>query len=166
MIIKRKNFSKNDSIKLYHVTKSENIPSIKKSGLKISYYKTRHDNSIMGIKETNMLYFVLDKKKLVKPFRPGKDAIVEITLPLSIFEKMKKQYGDPEWYIYLKYKNKDYFEYRCSVFKQLDPIKFKDLTPERLKQEMTNVNYLAPDNTVIIFEDIPNKYITNIYYSV
>lgn len=168
MIIKRKLYSslKNkDDVKLYHVTKIINIPSIKREGLKIKYYKTRQDNLLMGINDKDFLYFVLDRHKLVKPLRVGKEAIIEFSIPKDIFDKMKKSFGDPEYYIYKKHKDiNSWVDYRISIFKKLDPIKFKDLTRERFLEESTSLEYMSPENTVIIFEDVPKEYITNIYY--
>ena len=62
MIIKRKLYSspKNkDTVKLYHVTKIVNIPSIKREGLKIKYYKTRQDNLRFIIIFSLFLYWLL-----------------------------------------------------------------------------------------------------------
>lgn len=67
----------------------------------------------------NLLYFVLDKQKLVKPLRIGKEAIIEVSIPMKIFNNMKKSFGDPEYNIYKQHKDiNSWADYRVEIFKK------------------------------------------------
>ena len=156
MIILRQNKEK-DPVVLYHITKRINLPSILKEGLKTRYFKQREENKYLGIEDTGLIYLVRDKGKLVKPFRPDKDVILEITIPLVIFTKMNKLFGDPEWYLAQKVDNWE--ETKAEALRKAYPGRFGNMTTEEIMREATPLEYQSPENTVCIKDDIAPEYI-------
>lgn len=157
MIIQRL-FSKNSgSITLYHVTKIENIPSIKREGLKTKYYKQREDYKYLGINDTGLIYFVKDKSKLVKPMKPDRYTIITIKIPLEVYNKMSKLEGDPEWWVSQRVNNWE--ETRAESLRKAYPGKFGKMSTYEIMKDSTPLENGAPDNCVCIKEDIDPKYI-------
>ena len=157
IVLRKNNQSKNDTITLFHVTKISNLPSIRREGLKTKYFKQREENKYLGIKETGLIYLVKDKNKLVKPHIPGKTAIISITLPLSVFEKMDKLFGDPEWHVAQKVKNWD--ETKAESLRKAYPEKFGKMSTEEIMKDSTPLEYGCPENCICLKEDIDPKYI-------
>lgn len=155
MIILRQ--KENDPVVLFHVTKRINLPSILREGLKTKYFKQREENKYLGIKDTGLIYLVRDKGKLVKPFRPDKDVILEITIPLDIFKGMDKQLGDPEWWLSQEVDNWE--EVKAEALRKANPGRFGRMTTEEIMKEATPLEYGSPENTVCIKTDIAPEYI-------
>ena len=146
-----------ESITLYHVTKIENIPNIKREGLKTKYFKQREENKYLGIKDTGLIYFVKDKKKLVKPLKPGKDMLLTVKIPIKVYNKMNKLEGDPEWWISQRVDN--WYEVKAESLRKANPGKFGKITAEEIRRNSTPLEYGSPDNCVCIKEDISPEYI-------
>ena len=144
-------------IVLYHVTRAENVPSILRDGLKVKYFKERPENSLLGLPKQEAIYLVKDPQKLVKPMRPEKDVILKITLPVSVYNNIKKHEGDLEWEIM---KNRsDYGRFRAKIMKRAYPGSFEGMSVKDIETRSTPLEWMDPSNTVCIMEDIPAKYI-------
>ena len=151
--------SKLGFVTLYHVTKVENLPSIRKEGLKTKYFKTREENKCLGIKDTGLIYLVKDKNKLVKPIRPGgRYALVTIKIPTDVYNKMEKIEGDPEWWIAQKVPN--WNETKAESLRKAHPSKFGMISTEDIMKYSTPLDWGSPENCVCIKEDISPKYIS------
>lgn len=144
-------------IVLYHVTKSENVPGILRDGLKTQFFKERPENALLGLQKQEVIYLVKNPKKLVKPWRPGKDAVLKITLPVSVYNNMKKHEGDLEWEIMRN--RSDYGRFRAKIMKQAYPETFGGISVKDIEERSTPLEWMDPSNTVCIMEDIPAKYI-------
>jgi len=144
-------------MKLYHVTKKEYVPFILKDGLLTNKFKPRLENEKIGIdSSTKAIYLVKDPNKLVKPFRPDKDSILEINIPDNIYSKMNKVEGDLEWPFMKKMGLRKYRSYRAQLMADLYPEK---MTYQEAYDNCTDGNFMSPENTVCILEDIPPRYI-------
>ena len=148
---------KEKPVTLYHVTKKENLQEILKYGLLINKFKDRPENKLLGISKTGLIYFNLDKNKLVKPLRKDKDILLKIEIPRDVYDKMPKILGDPEWEI--SKKQRDYFKYKAEIMKKAYPESFKDKSIEDIRKKATPLEYMSPENTVCLLCDVPKEYI-------
>lgn len=165
IVLRNKEFSI-PVINLYHVTKTENIDGIKKFGLKVDKCRERKENELMGITQ-KAIYFVKNPNKLVKPVKNTKYSIIKLSIPKNIYDRMKKHDGNFVWDIIKDIPNEDdRIKYVFDIFKKAYPANYEKnyegKSLEELKKLTTPLEYLAPDNTVLILEDIPPKYISNI----
>lgn len=159
MSYKIKRFSDSSRyVTLYHVTKKENIPSIKREGLKTKYYKQREYHKYMGIKDTGIIYFTKDKSKLVKPLKDDRYVLITVKIPIEVYNRMDKIEGDPEYWA----SNQDantWKELVAESFRKTYPEKFGKMSTKEIMKDATPFEYGSPDNCVCIRCDIPKEYI-------
>lgn len=145
-------------VTLYHVTKKENLPSIKREGLKTKYYKQREYYKYMGIKDTGLIYFVKDRSKLVKPLKDDRYVLITVKIPIEVYNRMDKIEGDPEYWA----SNQDasfWNELVAESLRKTYPEKFGKMSTKEIMKDATPFDYESPDNSVCIKEDIDPKYI-------
>ena len=145
-------------ITLYHVTKKENIPSIKRDGLKVKYHKQREYYKHMGIDDTGIIYLTKDKTKLVKPLKDDRYTLITIKIPIKVYNKMDKIEGDPEYWA----AGQDVNTWRKLVvdsFRKTYPEKYGKLSEKDIMKNATPFEYMSPDNSVCVLCDIPKQYI-------
>lgn len=90
-----------------------------------------------------------------------------LSIPKNVYDRMKKHDGDFVWDIIKDIPNEDdRIKYVFDILKKAYPANYEKnyegKSLEELKKLTTPLEYLAPDNTVLILEDIPPKYISNI----
>lgn len=158
MIIKR-----NKKITLYHVTRVENVPSIKREGLLTKYFNNRRpEHRLLGIKDTGLIYFNLDPNKLTKKEWNVKKALVVVEIPIDVYEKMDRLEGDPMWWR-LK-DDPNWQETLFEVFKKIRPDVFGKITIEEFMKKCTPLEWCSPENAVCLKEDVSPEYIKKVIY--
>lgn len=148
------------NVTLYHITKKENLPGIKKEGLRTKYMKVRKENELLGLPNSGLIYTVLDKHKLVKPVKSDKYVMISITLPKNIYDNMEKIEGDPVWHWANKLGEKKAKEKIAEAFRKVNPEKFGNMTTDEIFRDATPFEYMSPDNCIVFKEDIDPKYIS------
>lgn len=135
---------------LYHNTYKVYVRNILRHGLLVNKFKTRDYYQQLGIDNAKpCIYTVIDRNKLVIP-NNDKRIILKIDIPDIIFDKMPKKFGDYLWDKY--HDNPDELLRRYSEIFHV-PL-------SEVREKATPMEWMAPDNTVLMYQDINKKYIS------
>ena len=164
MIIKRKYYSSNDVITLYHVTKKENVSNILREGLKGSKATENSNTASMktGLpieKLKGLVYLSRSLDNLSAMKLNDKRVILKIEVPVEDFKKWK-DVGDP---IRNSFRNKyEWAEYYIDYVKKNKPeFLIKIGGEQKLRNLCLQVwENVSPENTMVLNKDIPAKYIS------
>jgi hypothetical protein len=135
---------------LYHNTFKVFVPNILRTGLLVNKFKSRDYYQKLGINNAKpCIYTVMDRNKLVIP-NNDKRLILKIDIPNNIFDKIPKKFGDYLWDKY--HDNPDEL---LRLYSEIFNIPLSEV-----KKKATPMEWMSPDNTVLIYQDINKKYIT------
>ena len=164
MIIKRKYYSSNDVITLYHVTKKENVSNILREGLKGSKATENSNTASMKTgfpieKLKGLVYLSRDLNNLGAMELNDRRVVLKIEVPIEEFKKWR-DVGDP---IRNSFRNKyEWAEYYIDYVKKNKPeFLIKIGGEQKLKNLCLQVwENVSPENTMVLNKDIPAKYIS------